>query len=71
LARFVDQAGLFLADRAVTNKLHFVSLPGVVVAWMLLGTGRGEFQLPPALPGYALGMISGQKGPTLVSRPKR
>jgi hypothetical protein len=29
---------------------------------MLLGTGRGEFQLPPALPGYALGMIFGQKG---------
>jgi hypothetical protein len=28
---------------------------------MLLGTGRGEIQLPPALPGYALGMISGQK----------
>ena len=28
---------------------------------MLLGTARGEIQLPAALPGYALGAISGQK----------
>src|SRR4029077_5563289 len=28
LAGFVDQAGLFLADFPVTNKLHLLSLPG-------------------------------------------
>ncbi len=27
LTRFIDQAGLFLANRTVTNKLHFSSLP--------------------------------------------
>jgi hypothetical protein len=32
LARFVDQTGLFLANCPVTNKLHFVSLPEMVVA---------------------------------------
>jgi hypothetical protein len=30
LTRFIDQAGLFLADFTVTNKLHFRSLPRVV-----------------------------------------
>jgi hypothetical protein len=45
LARFIDQAGLFLANCPVTNKLHLFSLPRVVVAWMLLGTARGEIQL--------------------------
>jgi hypothetical protein len=27
LTRFIDQAGLFLANGPVTNKLHFASLP--------------------------------------------
>src|ERR1700688_2371839 len=31
LAGFVDQAGLFLANGPVTNKLHFASLPGMVL----------------------------------------
>src|SRR6185369_160559 len=50
LTRFVDQTGLFLTNRPVTNKLHFLSLPGaaVFVAWMLHGTARGEIQLPTA-----------------------
>jgi len=46
LTRFIDQAGLFLANGPVTNKFHFLSLPGMVVAWMLLGTAGGEIQLP-------------------------
>src|ERR1700676_1747385 len=51
LAGFVDQAGLFLANGPVTNKLHFVSLPGMLVAWMLLGTARAEIQLPSRIAG--------------------
>src|SRR6266446_4337498 len=46
LTRFIDQTGLFLANRPVTNKLHFSLLPDVVfVASMLHGTARGEIQL--------------------------
>jgi hypothetical protein len=49
LTRFIDQAGLFLANRPVANKLHFSLLPDVVfVASMLHGTARGEIQLPTA-----------------------
>jgi hypothetical protein len=49
LTRFIDQTGLFLANRPVTNKPHFSSLPNVVfVASMLHGTARGEIQLVSA-----------------------
>src|SRR5437899_4028219 len=49
LTRFIDQTGLCLANRPVTNKPHFSLLPNVVfVASMLHGTARGEIQLPTA-----------------------
>jgi len=51
LAGFVDQARLFRALRAVTNKLHFLTPFGVSFRIMglpapLHGTARGEIQHP-------------------------
>jgi hypothetical protein len=43
LARFIDQTRLFLANRAVTNKLHFVSLPGMVLLGCFLEQRAGKF----------------------------
>jgi hypothetical protein len=44
LAGFINQAGLFLADRAISNKLHVSSLP---IRFCLLGCfmeqGAGKF----------------------------
>jgi len=53
LTGFIDQAGSFLPNGAVANKLHLLSLPVMLIVWMLLGTARGEIQLLRALPGYA------------------
>src|SRR5450759_2663994 len=44
LTRFVDQAGLFLANCPVTNKLHFSSLPRVVLfLGCFMEQGAGKF----------------------------
>src|SRR5438093_960771 len=43
LAGFIDQAGLFLARRAVTNKLHFIAPSGVFFTWdASWNSGRGN-----------------------------
>src|SRR5258708_31684537 len=66
LAGFIDQAGLFLANRAVTNKLHFIAPSGFSCTWdASWNSGRGNSTteasciaatpVPQGLPGSSQG----------------